>query len=83
MFSKQIMKNWTKNVTRQIFYTVFSNMFEFNEFFYNSWRMQITQNFDKLKIIKRNINQTQVLDTQSSFPSLKKVIIGRFYSERY
>ena len=43
----------------------------------------MSQNIDKLKIIKRNINQTQVLDTQSSFPFLKKVIIGRFYFERY
>ena len=43
----------------------------------------MSQNIDKLKIIKRNINQTQVLDTQSSFPSLKKVLIGKFYSERY
>ena len=31
---KQILKYWTKNVTRQNFYTVPSNMFEFNyEFF--------------------------------------------------
>ena len=33
----------------------------------------MSQNNDKLKIIKRKINQTQVLDTQSSFPFLKKV----------
>ena len=34
----------------------------------------MSQNIDKLKNIKRNINHTQVLDTQSSFPSLKKSI---------
>ena len=33
----------------------------------------MSQNFDKLKINKRNINHTQVLDTQPSFPFLKKV----------
>ena len=33
----------------------------------------MSQNIDKLKLIKRNINHTQVLDTQSSFPFLKKV----------
>ena len=33
----------------------------------------MSQNIDKLKIIKRIINHTQVLDTQSSFPFLKKV----------
>ena len=43
----------------------------------------MSQNNDKMKIIKRNINQTQVLDTQSPFPSLEKVLIGRFYFERY
>ena len=32
----------------------------------------MSQKIDKLKIIKRNNNQTQVLDTQSIFPSLKK-----------
>ena len=30
MFLKQIMRNWTKNVTCQTFYTVFSNIFELN-----------------------------------------------------
>ena len=43
----------------------------------------MSQNLDKFKIIKRNNNQTQVLGTQSSFPFLKKVLIGRFYFERY
>ena len=32
----------------------------------------MSQNIDKLKIIKRNFNQTQVLDIQSSFLYLKK-----------
>ena len=36
-------------------------------------------NIDKLKIIKRNINQTQILDTQSSFPSSKK----KYYLEGF
>ena len=43
----------------------------------------MSQNIDKMKIIKRNINQTQVLDMQSSFLSMKKVLIGRLYFEPY
>ena len=43
----------------------------------------MSQNIDILKNIKRNFSQTQVLDTQSSFPALKEVLIGRFYIERY
>ena len=31
----------------------------------------MSQNIDKLVNIKRNINQTQVLDTMSSIPSLE------------
>ena len=84
MFLKKIMKNWTKNVTGQKFHTVFLNMFELNnKFFTTVDEIQMSQNIEKLMIIKHNINRTQVLDTQLSFPFLKKVIIGGFYFERY
>ena len=44
--------------------------------------MEPSQNIDKLKIVKRNINRTKVLDTQSIFPSMKNILIGSFCCDR-